>query len=327
MLRTTMGSALLYTLNSAQHKLALPEVLEEEVYKQTERAASEAKEKIDRYFRDIQAIVGFHSPYELPNEDKIRKSIAARFQELEKLLVRVPFTLEHAKSALHRVNQNHPPSSTKRQQFKDCAIWEAVLDIGKKYNIFLVSNDGDFYKDNKIKELHPILEKEATECGVYIAVFTSIDGCLESLEGNRPNVEEQQLAMSILEAMQEELSRTVSKNNLRLTELSSQNIRAFITENHDRLAVEYVIVIEAVNTDTNQLNAGSPASVTAEGSCTFDIASRTVENNQFNSVSAEWVGTDGVEKSSKGIYLHGGTAFIGRSPDIPYATRVEINEI
>ncbi|WP_132978500.1 PIN domain-containing protein [Thiobaca trueperi] len=326
LLRTAMGSAFLYTLNSAQHKLGLPEVIEEEIYKHTEIAASEAKEKIDRYFRDIQAIAGFHSPYELPNEDKIRESITARFQELEKLLIRIPFTLEHAKSALHRVNQNRPPSSTKRQQFKDCAIWEAALDLGREYDIFLVSNDGDFYKDSKRKELNQILEEEAKESGVSLAVFTSIEGCLECLEGNRPTVDAKQLAMRIFEATQEEISRTVSKNNLRLTELSSQNINAFITENHDRLAVEYVIVVEAVNADINQINAGTSASVTVEGSCTYNIENQIVEHNQFNSVSAQWISTDGTEKSAKGVYLHAGTVYLGRGPDVPYTTRIEISE-
>lgn len=326
LLRTVMGSAFLYTLNTAQHKLGLPEVIEEEIYKQTELAASEAKDKITRYFRDIQAIVGSYSPYELPNQEKIKKSITERFNELEKLLVRVPFTLDHAKSALKRVNQGRSPSSTKRQQFKDCAIWEAALDLGKEYDIYLVSNDGDFYKDENRKELSPILDNEARESGVFIAVFTGIDACLESLEGNRPNIEAQQLALSIFEAMKEELSRTVSKNNLRLTELFSQTIKAFITENHERLAVKYVIVIGAVNTDTNELNEGAPASVTVEGSCTYNIESQTVENNQLNSVNAKWVGTEGIEKRSQGVYLHVGTAYIGCAPDVPYTTRIEINE-
>jgi hypothetical protein len=224
------------------------------------------------------------------------------------------------------VNQSQPPSSTKPQQFKDCAIWEAALDLGKEYDIYLVSNDVDFYKDNNRKELNLILENEARDSGVSVAVFPGIDACLESLEGDRPNIEAQKLALGIFEAMKEELSRTVSKNNLRLTELSSQKINAFITENHDRLAVEYNIVVEAVNTDTNELNAGIPASVTVEGSCTYNIESQTVGNNQFNSVSAKWFGTDGIEKRSKGVYVYAGTAYLGRGPDVPYTTRIEINE-
>lgn len=326
LLRTAMGSAFLYTLNTAKHKLGLPEVIEEEIYKHTELAASDAKDKIERNFRDIQAIVGFHSPYELPDEEKIRGSITERFSELERLLVRVPFTLDHAKSALTRVNQNIPPSSTKRQQFKDCAIWEAALELGQEYDIYLVSNDGDFYQDNKKKELNSILGQEAIDLCVSVAVFTGIDSCLESLEENRPEIESSQLAASILDAIKEELSRIVSKNNLRLADLTSQQISAFITENHNRLAVEYVIVVDAVNTDTNELNEGEPASVTVEGNCTFNVESQSVENNQFNTVGESWVGTDGMGKVTKGLYLHAGTAYLGRGPDVPYSTRVEINE-
>lgn len=325
LLRTSMGSAFLYTLNTAKHKLGLPEVIEEEVYKHTELAASDAKDKIERNFRDIQAIVGFHSPYELPNDEAIKGSITERFCELEKLLVRVPFTLNHAKSSLRRVNQNLPPSSTKRQQFKDCAIWEAALELGQEYDIYLVSNDGDFYEDNKKKVLNHILAQEANDLGVSVAVYTGIDTCLESLEHNRPKIESSQLAASIYETIKEDLSRTVSKNNLRPTDLVSHQIRAFITEDHNRLAVEYVFVVEALNIDITELNEGEPASVTVEGNCTFNIEGQLIENNQFNTVEESWVGTDGIEKVLKGIYLTG-TAYLGRAPDVPYSARVGINE-
>ncbi len=326
MLRTAMGSAFLYTLNTAKHKLGLPEVIEEEIYKHTEIAGSDAKDKISRNFRDIQAIVGFHGPYELPDEEKIRNSITERFTELDNLLVRIPFTLDHAKSALRRVNYNLPPSSTKRQQFKDCAIWEAILELGEEYDIYLVSNDGDFYKDNKKKELNPILTEEARNLSVSVAVFSGIDTCLDILEKNRPDIEATKLAADIFEAMKEELTRIVSKNNLRLTDLESHQINAFITEDHNQLAVEYIIVLDAINTDTNELNESEPASVTVDGSCTFNLENQAVENNRFNSVGESWVDTDGIGKVSKGQYIHMGTAYLGRGPDVPYSTRVEINE-
>lgn len=326
MLRTAMGSAFLYTVNTAKYKLGLPEVIEEEIYKQTELAASDAKDKIIRNFRDIQAIVGFHSPYELPGEEAIRQSLSDRFSELEKLLIRVPFTLEHAKSALRRVNQNHPPSSTKSQQFKDCAIWEASLELGREYDIYLVSNDGDFYKDNKKKDLNPTLDQEARDLGVSVVVFTGIDACLDTLERNRPEIESYKLAASIFETIKDELSRTVSKNNLRLTDLASHKISAFITENHNKLAVEYVIVVDAVNTDTSELNEGEPATVTVEGSCAFNIESQAVEFNRFSTIGENWIGTDGKGKVSKALYLRGANIYSGRGPEVPYSTRVEINE-
>lgn len=326
LLRTAMGSAFLYTVNSAAHKIGLPQVVEDEIRKHTELAASDAKEKIARYFRDIQAVVGFHNPYELPDEERIRQAITERFDELGNLIVRIPFTLDHARSALTRVNEDIPPSSTKRQQFKDCAIWEAILELGQEYDIYLVSKDGDFYHANNKKSLSPILSEEANQSGIAVKVFPSIDACLEALEGNRPDIDVEKLALNIFEVMEEELSRKVASNNLRIIKPSSHLIRAFITEDHNRLAVEYTIVIEAVNTDTNELNVGESASATVEGSCTFNVESLTVENNQFNSISESWVSTDGEGKVTKSVYMRTGTAYLGRGPDVPYATRIEIIE-
>lgn len=325
LLRTAMGSALLYTLKAGNHKLGLPEVIEEEVYKHTESAAFEAREKIERNFRDIQAIIGSHSPYRLPDDVNVRKSITDRFNEFDELLVRVPFTLDHARSAMQRVNQKLPPSSTKQQQYKDCAIWEAVLELGKQYNIYLVSSDGDFYKDNRRLELNSILSTEAEQFGVFIAVFDGIDKCIASLEKDRPDIESSKLAELIFKAIDIEISRTASNNNLRLTHLESYETSAFITENYKKLAVDYELVVDAVNTVTNELNEGEPASLTVEGTCTFDIEKYSVENNSFGTIGLSWVGTDGVRKLSKSVHLTAGTAYSGSGPDVPYSTRRSID--
>jgi len=82
LLRTGLGSALLFTINRAKYKLGLPEVVEGEVIKHTEIAAKEAISKIERNFRDIQAIIGKHSPYELPSKELVEKAIKLRFKEL-----------------------------------------------------------------------------------------------------------------------------------------------------------------------------------------------------------------------------------------------------
>jgi len=59
-------------------------------------------------------------------------------------MVRVPFTLEHAKAALEMVDARMPPNGEKNQQFKDSAIWQAVLALSSDYRVHLVTNDRAF---------------------------------------------------------------------------------------------------------------------------------------------------------------------------------------
>lgn len=327
LLRTNLGSALLYTVNSSKIQLALPEVIEEEITKHTEIAAKEAKAKIERNFRDIQAIIGKHSPYTLPDAQTIRDAISSRFDELGSLIIKQPFTLEHAKSALKRVNENLPPSSTKKQQFKDAAIWEAALELGKSYDVYLVSNDGDFYENNNKSTLNQILKQEIKNAGITIKIFNGIEACLSELVRQTPKVDVKVIGEKIFQRIIDNVKNTVSNNNLRPITVASHDIRPFITENHDILAVEYTIILDALNLDTNEINENSDASVNVKGSCTYNIKREEVENNQFNQITANWINTNGKNDSSGSVYVHAAGVHIGREPDLPYTTRRGINEI
>lgn len=325
LLRTAMGSALLYTVNSAGHKLGLPEVTEEEIIKHTLTAAKEAKEKIQRSFRDIQAILGRHSSYTLPNDQDIRNAVDIRFKELGELIVKLPFSLKHAKAALNRVNENIPPSLTK-QQFKDAAIWEAVLELAKEYDVHMVSSDGDFFMDKNRDLLHPVLQREAEETSGTIKIFGGLERCLKELQKERPDVDLQDIARKIYMNVGDEIARAVAINNLRAIEITSYDIKPFITEDHDRLAIDYAITLDAVNIDINQVNEGEPASVHFEGNCVYNIKIHSIEHNQCHSIERNWVSTDGEPKTARDVYIQGGTAYIGRGPDRPYTARIELVE-
>lgn len=116
LLNSALGSALLYTINNLQAKLAFPEVIEMEIEKHIYNIAIDAKYRIERGYREIGAILGSYHQYKLPSNDDILTAISKKIEKISPLLIKVPFTLEHAKKALERVNNGIPPSSTKQQQ-------------------------------------------------------------------------------------------------------------------------------------------------------------------------------------------------------------------
>jgi len=322
MLRTAMGSAFLYTVNSTRNKLGLPEVIEEEIIKHTEIVAIEAKEKIERSFRDIKAIIGRHSPYSLPNEQEVKESISERFDKLEKLIVRQPFILKHAKSALNRVNKNIPPSSTKQQQFKDAAIWEATLDLGKRYDVYLVSNDSDFYENKDRQALNKILQKEADKAQIIVKIFSDLESCLKELQKNRPTINTKDISIDIFKSILDKVTKSVVKHNLRVTTLDAHDLRAFITEDHDVLAIEYTITLDAINTDTNELNEDSSNSVHIKGSCRYNTKIKHIEHNQLNLIEANWVDLSGENQATRHIFAYGEE----RESTLQYTSKLIIDE-
>jgi hypothetical protein len=60
-------------------------------------------------------------------------------------------SIEHARAALRRVNEETPPNGSKNQQFKDSAIWEAVLELAANHRVHFVTKDTGFYEGRDLK--------------------------------------------------------------------------------------------------------------------------------------------------------------------------------
>jgi hypothetical protein len=129
LLRTPIGAALLYAIKQSGGYIGLPEVVEEETVKQIARAGLEATENINKHFHIIEILMGSRSEYTLPTETEFENATKKRFDELSHMMIKVPFTLVHAKSAFKKILLDMPPNSPKNQQFKDSAIWEGILSI------------------------------------------------------------------------------------------------------------------------------------------------------------------------------------------------------
>jgi hypothetical protein len=63
LLRTAMGSALLYILKRIEGKIGLPSILEEEVIRNTITEGVKAAEAIQKNFKIISVIMGDHDSY------------------------------------------------------------------------------------------------------------------------------------------------------------------------------------------------------------------------------------------------------------------------
>lgn len=324
LLRTTRGSALLYALNRSGAKLALPEVVEQEVIRNTIREAQEAIEAIEKGFRNIASIMGSHKSYEVPKNEEIAEAIRKRFAELDAFIVRVPFVLEHAKSALFRVSKRIPPSSTKRQQYKDCAIWEAALSLAKNYDVLLVSNDGDFYQDKKRSVLNKHLSDECTDLGVTITVFSEMKHCIDKLSESIPALDKSTIVGQVFESVFDQIAEYAARHDIKPSELEHYDIKAFLTETPNKVAVEYFLNISAVDTLSEPEETKQNPVINVSGGCKYDLDEEIILENTFDEIKYEWCDSNGNVKSKKDVFLRG---IIGRQRTVLYTDREEIEDI
>ncbi len=179
---------------------------------------------------------------ELPTLDKLNQKVDERIAQLAPVLTREPFTVEHAKAALAMVNAKVPPNGEKNQQFKDSAIWQAVLALSLRYSTVLLTNDKAFFRDrDAAKGLAKNLIEDCTKAGTVVTGFCGITPYLEALRGDEPKFDRERAKALILDVTRQRLKLEVERYLLVPTELLGDSISAFPTENPDRLAIDYTL--------------------------------------------------------------------------------------
>jgi len=123
LLNSAMGAALLFAIQQQDGRLGWPDIIEDEIRKQAMRSADEAINHVRDGLRVLEMLVGWRPDPRLPLKEDVDSAISRRIAELAPLPIRVPYTVEHARAALRRVNEETPPNTSKSQQFKDSAIW------------------------------------------------------------------------------------------------------------------------------------------------------------------------------------------------------------
>lgn len=118
LLSTSLGAAVIYSLSKSKRKLVLPEVIEEEIRKHTQKTGNEAVKKIHESYRLIEQLMGARDDFIVPSNDQFIARVDLRLSELAQFILKIEFKLNHAKSALRRVLEESPPNSYHNQQFK-----------------------------------------------------------------------------------------------------------------------------------------------------------------------------------------------------------------
>lgn len=290
LLKTPVGVSFVYTLGRQHGFIGLPEVVEGELTRQIVQAGHEAAETLEKSSRIISTLTDSLFPASIPADAALEKKVLDRLRELEPILVRVPFTLEHARGALEMVNAKVAPNGEKNQQFKDSAIWQAVLALSSDYCVRLVTNDRAFLdnRNDPSMGLAKNLQEDCSKRGVRVGIYCDLAVCVKEIRRDAPTVDHSLLCSLVLPSVETPLRMEAARNKVLIGDILNTDITAFRIAKGDRLAVDYKITAQCEQ--DSSISRGNRTNIRAiiHGSCYYDPAISSLSDHFLQYVTIEW---------------------------------------
>jgi hypothetical protein len=296
LLRSPVGASLVYTLSRQGCFIGLPEVVEEELSQQIVAMGLEAGKTLEKEHRKLAALTDSVFTAVIPNQHDLEEAVTARLAKLSPILVRIPFTLDHAKAALRMVARKLPPNGENRQQFKDSAIWQAVLTLTRGYAVHLVTHDRAFFAEpsDLSKGLAPNLKEDCRKVNGTVVVSCDLGTCLRTIRDDAPPLDESRLVSLLEEKVAEQVQTEAARRRFKVGERLETKTIAFSTARLDQLAVDFMFIYRCqLDPSERKTHARINFVGTAHGSCYYHTASNTVSDHFFDCVSFDWEYADG----------------------------------
>jgi flagellar biosynthesis chaperone FliJ len=323
LLSTPAGAAVIYSLSQFKRKLALPEVIEEEIKKQAYKRGTEAVLEIQKNYRIIEQLMGERDNYQLPSNDEFVARVDSRLIELEQFIHKTEFTLSHAKSALKRVLEKTPPND-RSQQFKDSAIWESLLELAKEADVYFVTADKAFFKNSEpSKGMASNLLEDCKNVSGTICLYYELSDYLGAIKKDEPPFNKRIVIDKINQSIMVKLSKMAVEKGYILGDISKAEVQAFLTENHELIALEFEINYSVSEVLIHESGVVTEATLIVKGNCGYKIANDDVSDIEFDNINM--VSKEGERIPSYGLHvLRAGINTCGRTT-IPYRLKTELS--
>lgn len=264
--RSSVGAAILYGLRAKQYRLLVPDVLRDEVTARVGDAAVRAADRAKSNLAALAAITGSVPSIRLPQSPEISRSISQRWSELEPLTEPFVVTEELMRRALRRVIDHRAPGGEK-EQFRDALIWEVALQCSQNVDLHLVSEDKDFGSAGK---LLADLNDEAASAKARLTFHSHTDTVLALLVPRLP-ISVEAVTQAVLSALGWRLAELRAAPVFDIGEVARSEVKAYATENPDRLAVIFEIALAA-----SRKEQSTRGELIVRGECVSDSQSGAV---------------------------------------------------
>ena len=278
------------------------------------------KTSINDSHKKLLTVFGKLKEVVLPSDEEIKNKACDILNSLDVPMEDIPFSLDAARSSFLKIIDKKPPSKH-NQQFKDGVIWANCLELLNDSDVYLVSKDTDFYKDNNIdKGLAANLWEETKQ---YPNKFTLRSSLKELLDDIRVDVDvnNNDLIEAIFQKLGNEINRILDEAKLSLGEPNTITKNLFLTENASQLYNEFDISFECIDL-TEQ--GRTDALLRLEGSGSYDTEKDEYRNVSLTNVLLKYFDTEGQQQTSG--YVSGSATLTGGHKTIEHTLRRPISD-
>ncbi|MGH7814459.1 MAG: PIN domain-containing protein [Candidatus Binataceae bacterium] len=275
LLQSSLGSATLFNLTRSHALIGLPEIVEIEVKSVLTQQAEKAAEDLRKNARLLRQLSGQRAWHVVPTSEAVQEGMQQRWAELCGILRPLPLSLEQARAALKRVTEKIPPSGVNNEQFRDCRIWEAAIDLSAEGTVHLITNDSAFYegRDRPRGLLAETLREETERAGRELRVYPSLQVFLEKMDTAVVALEGAGISEVIVRAAMPRAAEIVATNasDYELGRAGRTRINGYATPKPSVIAVSFqtsfdLQPVEAPNGGASEVGG----TMTVGGSCSYD---------------------------------------------------------
>lgn len=229
-------------------------------------------------------------------------------------MLQVNVTLEQYKRALIRVHEHRPPAAT-REQYRDCLLWEVLLDNHDGQSA-LVTADNDFLKKGAAnKGLAQLLRDETKN---EVKHYSSLSDYLVASKQHIPPMDTKPIEAEIVNTVHPILEEYAQDKGFQYGQLKNSEVELFAIEQPDSTAVVFKLIFPAYEFPLPNESIVDEVEVVVQGNCIINM------DNKATNLSMERI----TVYSLSGEHLPGGIVYgsvsIGESRHIPYRVKTPI---
>jgi hypothetical protein len=299
LLKSSIGSAFLYALTRTKSSILLPEVVELEIARVLPDMAERAVDRIRNELSLLRQLSGQSLSVDAPSTLAIEEGIKERWNQLSGSLVRIPFTLDQAGSALRRVISKAPPSGENNEQFRDCCIWHAAASMATDRVVHLLSADTAFYENRKSASgLANALRDELTAAKKRLQIHSSLRDFLAAAEsGAVEKIDEIGIGDAITAAIMDQARQIAAEDSwpgatFELGKAHGTKISSYATPEPLLVAISFEASFDLERTIVgNETESHDQATMKLKGVCSYDPTTKKlsdIEVRQWSKSGPTW---------------------------------------
>jgi hypothetical protein len=181
---------------------------------------------------------------------------------------------------LDRIIRKFSPAGENNEQFRDCCIWEAAIELAKERKTYVVTNDFAFYDAGDRKRgLAPSLRASVELAGVSLEIFPTLRDFLAAVHSTTARLDETAIRDQLVEALRPKLRELGHSGNIgAVTEAKPDG---FSTPQPSLIAVSFSVTCDLVRPPSEDKHG--PAALTVRGGCSYEPATGTVSEIEVRS--------------------------------------------